>query len=256
VRGYPLKHCKDTMMMKQSTFLKIIFSASYLLLMVIAHKPLPAYALSFLVPHELEQKGNAYRHYPSNQRYVYTDKPVFFSKRQPAQDGNEEDEYFRKKEQKAKKAQSSVVSLPLEQIISRSPATGMSAKASVLKPEITKENRNVSIIVFGFDSADIKKTELKKLEAILTDLKQAEVIEIKGYTDKIGTEEYNDKLALRRVDAVKNYLASRGINDSKIKIEAKGKCCYISDENSKNRRVEIWIEVETGKIILRSGSRL
>jgi outer membrane protein OmpA-like peptidoglycan-associated protein len=198
-------------------------------------------ALSFLLPHELEQQGNVYMHYPSNQRYVYTDNPVFISKRLPVQDGNEEDAYF---QSKAKKETKPIIALPLDQIIQQTNALKAEKLTTVLPKK--KEHLMTSIAVFDFDKYDLKDSEKKEISNAMDRIKKAETIEIKGYTDKIGTEEYNDKLALKRAESVKQYLISQGIEESKIKIEAKGKCCYISPKDSENRRVEIWIEIENG----------
>jgi len=198
-------------------------------------------ALSFLLPHELEQQGNVYMHYPSNQKYVYADKPVFISKRQPVQDGNEEDAYF---QSKAKKETKPIATLPLDQIIQQANVQKAEKSTTVLPKK--KEHLMTSIAVFDFDKYNLKDSEKKEISNALDRIKKAEIIEIKGFTDKIGTEEYNDKLALKRAESVKQYLISQGIDESKIKIEAKGKCCYISPKDSENRRVEIWIEIENG----------
>lgn len=196
--------------------------------------------LSFLLPHEAEQQGSVYMHYPSNQRYVYTDKLVFISKGQPVQDGNEEGDYF---QSKAKKETRTVATLPLDQIIQQT-NTQKAGKSTTASPK--KEHLMASIAVFDFDKYDLKDSEKKEILNAMDRIKKAEAIEIKGFTDKIGTNEYNDKLAEKRAESVKQYLISHGINESKIKIEAKGKCCYTSPKDSENRRVEIWIEIENG----------
>jgi outer membrane protein OmpA-like peptidoglycan-associated protein len=42
-------------------------------------------------------------------------------------------------------------------------------------------------------------------------------IDILGYTDKVGTDEYNQKLSEKRSAAVKNWLVKKGINASRLK---------------------------------------
>jgi OOP family OmpA-OmpF porin len=44
-----------------------------------------------------------------------------------------------------------------------------------------------------------------------------------GYTDRIGSDKYNDRLSLRRAQAVKAYLVSKGIEANRIYTEGKGK---------------------------------
>jgi OOP family OmpA-OmpF porin len=71
-----------------------------------------------------------------------------------------------------------------------------------------------------------------------------EVIIAIGHTDWIGTDAYNQKLSVRRADAVKQYLVSKGIEPNRIYTEGKGESQPIADNKTaagraKNRRVEI-----------------
>lgn len=45
---------------------------------------------------------------------------------------------------------------------------------------------------------------------------------ITGYTDRIRSEKYNQKLSERRAAAVKNYMTSKGIDANRLKAEGKG----------------------------------
>lgn len=92
-------------------------------------------------------------------------------------------------------------------------------------------------LYFDLNSAKIRATEREKLKASTDILKGSKKIEVNGYTCDIGTKEYNDKLALRRAHAVDQVLQKMGITVAAVKGE--GKCCYVSDDKPKNRRVEI-----------------
>ena len=79
--------------------------------------------------------------------------------------------------------------------------------------------------LFDFDKADLKpqgKTMLDDLVRMLQSAKY-EVILAVGHTDRIGTAAYNQKLSLRRAEAVKQYLVDKGIQASRVHVEGKGK---------------------------------
>ena len=65
-----------------------------------------------------------------------------------------------------------------------------------------------------------------------------------GHTDSVGSEAYNQKLSVRRAEAVKAYLVSKGIEKNRIYTEGKGEKQPVADNKTKegrtkNRRVEI-----------------
>ncbi len=72
------------------------------------------------------------------------------------------------------------------------------------------------------------------------------VIQLEGHTDTRGNPKANLKLSQARVEAVKDYLVSKGISKSKVKTKAFGGTAPISREDSEeahrlNRRVELRI---------------
>jgi OOP family OmpA-OmpF porin len=71
-----------------------------------------------------------------------------------------------------------------------------------------------------------------------------EVIIAVGHTDSVGSDAYNQKLSVKRSDAVKAYLVSKGIEKNRVYTEGKGEKQPVADNKtsagrSKNRRVEI-----------------
>jgi len=108
-------------------------------------------------------------------------------------------------------------------------------------------------IHFDFNKADIKKEYIPLLKEVAKVLKENPNINlrIEGYTDDIGTKAYNQKLALKRAMAVKNFLVKEGINPERIQVVGFGKERYIAENTTPigrltNRRAEfIVIQVPT-----------
>jgi OOP family OmpA-OmpF porin len=100
--------------------------------------------------------------------------------------------------------------------------------------------------LFDFDKAVIKPDSRAKLDDLAAKVKGValEVVIAIGHTDSIGGDAYNQRLSVRRAEAVKAYLVSKGIEPNRIYTEGKGKKQPIADNRTaegraKNRRVEI-----------------
>jgi len=100
--------------------------------------------------------------------------------------------------------------------------------------EIIKENKLPKTITVYFDLNSFSLSEREAKKIILKPVES-----IFGYTCDIGSKKYNDTLALKRAVAVSEYLKKEGVNVDKVEIKGRGKCCYVSEDKSFNRRVEI-----------------
>lgn len=99
---------------------------------------------------------------------------------------------------------------------------------------------------FDFDKAVLKPEGKAKLDDVVSKLGaiNLEVIIGVGHTDSVGTDAYNDKLSLRRAEAVKAYLLSKGVEANRVYTEGKGEKQPVADNKTaegraKNRRTEI-----------------
>jgi OOP family OmpA-OmpF porin len=93
--------------------------------------------------------------------------------------------------------------------------------------------------LFDFDKAILKPAGKEKLDDLASKVGSLnlEVIVATGYTDRIGSDKYNDRLSLRRAQAVKAYLVSKGIEANRIYTEGKGKRDPVTTGcNQKNRK--------------------
>ena len=114
-------------------------------------------------------------------------------------------------------------------------------------PVVTSEKVTFAAsALFDFDKAVLKPEGKKQLDDMAAKLKEInlEVIVAVGHTDSVGTDAYNQKLSIRRAEAVKAYLVTKGIEANRVYTEGKGKKQPVADNKTaegraKNRRVEI-----------------
>lgn len=73
--------------------------------------------------------------------------------------------------------------------------------------------------LFDFDSANLKPQGIRSLDEFAKGIQDTQFTEINviGHTDRIGSEQYNQTLSLRRAKSVKAHLVSRGIRPELIK---------------------------------------
>jgi len=78
--------------------------------------------------------------------------------------------------------------------------------------------------LFDFDKAVLRPAGKTALDNFAVSLEQfnPEMINAVGHTDRLGSESYNQHLSEMRVEAVKDYLVSRGIDPSRIHVEGRG----------------------------------
>ena len=99
---------------------------------------------------------------------------------------------------------------------------------------------------FDFDKSVLKPKGREQLNLVVENAKtlDLEVVVVMGHTDSIGSESYNQQLSMRRSETVKAYLVSKGIDKTKVFVEAKGETLPVTDNTTPNgrainRRVEI-----------------
>jgi outer membrane protein OmpA-like peptidoglycan-associated protein len=125
--------------------------------------------------------------------------------------------------------------------------------------KIPQEYTITRAIFFGFDDYQLTQEaqrELSHLILILNaypDLK----VEFTGFTDAIGSADYNRRLSVRRARSVNQYITGKGISTNRITIKGAGASGFIAKNRNSdgsdnpegrkfNRRVEVTL-IESGK---------
>lgn len=128
--------------------------------------------------------------------------------------------------------------------------------------QASKSERGL-VITLGDVLFDTDKSELRsgaqytidKIAAFLAEYSTRKAL-IEGFTDSTGSTEYNLSLSEHRAEAVRNALASRGIDSNRLMTRGYGvKFPVASNETAegrqRNRRVEVIISDEEGLILER-----
>ena len=129
-------------------------------------------------------------------------------------------------------------------------AAELQRQIDVLQAKPTDRGLVVTLgdVLFATGKADIMTGaagNLNRLVAFLNKYPDRTVV-IEGYTDNVGSEQYNQGLSERRADSVRSYLAGQGIGMLRLSALGKGETGAVADNSSatgrqQNRRVEVVI---------------
>ena len=104
-----------------------------------------------------------------------------------------------------------------------------------------QDNINISTpILFDFNKTTVHKDSYPVLREAVKEMKEnkTENIVIDGYTDTIGTAQYNKVLSLERANAVKKHLTKMGINPRRVKTVGHGAKHPVEPNNTAEGRHE------------------
>ena len=123
-------------------------------------------------------------------------------------------------------------------------ANNMVRRDIILTP--SGETMRLNNLIFPQGKAVIDPKSFEELDEVAQMMKENSkmIIQLEGHTDNQGSSKANLKLSEDRVEAVKKYLASKGIAKDRIKTKALGGSQPLSNEMTQearalNRRVEM-----------------
>ena len=93
-------------------------------------------------------------------------------------------------------------------------------------PEVVSKTFNLnSDVTFAFGKANLKPQAQSVLDGIYGEIAQVKGADVKvaGYTDRIGSDAYNQKLSQKRAETVANYLVAKGVSQNAISATGYGK---------------------------------
>ena len=134
----------------------------------------------------------------------------------------------------------------VEQLKTQPPRT-RSLRNLTIESSAPEAKPSLSLLIqFDFNSARVKPESQQALTNLAQALQSKELVEAKfaveGHTDAKGRADYNLKLSQQRADAVRAYLVSNGVQDSRLAAVGKGatELANAADpQAAENRRVRI-----------------
>ena len=104
--------------------------------------------------------------------------------------------------------------------------------------------RHSASALFSFDSAELDDEARATLDELISHFEPGEIskVYVTAHADRIGRKRYNLVLSERRLESLRNYLATRGVSLRELVAEARGAdqpytsgyCEYLGPENRSN----------------------
>jgi outer membrane protein OmpA-like peptidoglycan-associated protein len=137
-------------------------------------------------------------------------------------------------------------------------AARLQAEVDALKATPTPRGLVLTLgdVLFDTGRSELNPGASRKLDQLAEFLNEHKErrVQIDGFTDSVGSDDYNEELSRRRADAVKSALLTRGIDPSRLSTQGYGKAFPVANNNDSggrqlNRRVEVVIGGDNGTAV-------
>lgn len=118
-------------------------------------------------------------------------------------------------------------------------------------------------VLFDFDGAELRADGRKVLDDLAQKLlaSDLESVAATAHTDRMGDDAYNERLALRRADAIRTYLVEKGIPEKLMRVDSKGerepvtagRCDALGEESRRNSNFIACLQPDRRVVIEVSG---
>jgi OmpA-OmpF porin, OOP family len=122
------------------------------------------------------------------------------------------------------------------------------APAPIIQTVTIERYNLMADALFNYDRYDLAnlrpegKARLDNLAARLKTLSGVEAIKLTGHADRLGGDNYNQRLSERRAETVKNYLVSKGVDSNLMQTSSRGESEPLTSQCSGNTRTKSLIE--------------
>ena len=123
------------------------------------------------------------------------------------------------------------------------PAMPVAAPAPAPEPVVVDKQFTLSSdVLFDFNKATLKPEAGQALDTLYSQIEEARPKDgsatVIGYTDRIGSDAYNQKLSEQRAQTVADYLIGKGLPAGKVNVEGQGKNSPVTGDSctSKSKR--------------------
>ncbi|MCH7376346.1 porin OmpA [Aeromonas sp. MR19] len=123
------------------------------------------------------------------------------------------------------------------------PVVAAPVPAPAPEPVVVEKQFTLSSdVLFDFNKATLKAEGGQALDNLYGQIEQARpkdgVATVIGYTDRIGSDAYNQKLSEQRAHTVADYLVGKGLPAGKVNVEGRGKGSPVTGDSctSKSKR--------------------